>query len=177
MNKLCQLAYLEIRRIGSIRQYLSVEANKTLVSSVVLSRLVYCNALLAGCPQVRLDKIQRVINCSARFIYKASKSAHITPLLFDLNWLPISSWIQYKIALTCFHIISGTAPPFTSPSCFTSVLLVLFVQPQILGFSVSQGCAGGLLGRDPFSISDLSPGTLFLSLTGMPRHSPLSSQN
>ena len=56
-------------------------------------------------------------------------------------------------------------------------LLVLFVQPQILGFSVFQGCAGGLLGKDPFGISDLSPGTLFLSLSGMPRHSPLSSQN
>ena len=81
VNKLCQLAYLEIRRIGSIRQYLSVEATKTLVSSLVLSRLDYCNALLAGCPQVLLDKIQRVINCSARLIYKASKSAHITPLL------------------------------------------------------------------------------------------------
>ena len=71
VNKLCQLAYVEIRRIGSIRQYLSVEATKTLVSSLVLSRLDYCNALLAGCPQVLLVKIQRVINCSARLIYKA----------------------------------------------------------------------------------------------------------
>ena len=110
MNKLFQLAYLEIRRIGSIRQYLSVEASKTLVSSLVLSRLDYCNAVLVGSPQVLLDKIQRVINCSARLIYKASKSAHITPLLFDLHWLPISSRIQYKIAVTCFHSISDTAP-------------------------------------------------------------------
>ena len=37
LNKLCQLAYLEIRRIGSIRQYLSSETNKTLVSSLALS--------------------------------------------------------------------------------------------------------------------------------------------
>ena len=51
----------------------------------------------------------------------------------------------------------------TSLSCFISIhLLILFVQPQILWFSVSQGCARGLLGRDPFSISDLSSGTLFL---------------
>ena len=55
-----------------------------------------------------------LIDCSARLIYKASKSAHITPLLFDLHWLPICSRIQYKIALTCFHIISGTAPPYLS---------------------------------------------------------------
>ena len=58
VNKLCQLAYLEIRRIGSIRHYLSSEDTKILVSSLVLSRLDYCNALLAGSPQVLLDKIQ-----------------------------------------------------------------------------------------------------------------------
>ena len=75
VNKHCKLAYLEIRRIGSIRKYLSVEATRTLVSSLVLSRLDYCNALLAGSPQVFLNKIQSVINCSARLIYKASKSA------------------------------------------------------------------------------------------------------
>ena len=91
-----------------------MEATKTLVSSLVLSRLHYCNALLTGSPRVLLDKIQRVVNCSARLIYKASKSAHITPLLFDLHWLPTSNRIQYKIALTCFHIISGTAPPYLS---------------------------------------------------------------
>ena len=62
----------------------------------------------------------RVINCSARLICKAPKSVHITPLLYDLHWLPISSWIQYKITLNCFYIVSGTAPPYLSlysPSC------------------------------------------------------------
>ena len=89
-----------------------MEATRTLVSSLVLSRLGYCNALLAGSPQVLLDKIQRVINCSAHLIYKASKPAHIIPLLVDLHSLSTSSRIQYKIALTCFNIISGTAPPY-----------------------------------------------------------------
>ena len=38
----------------------------------------------------------------------------IAPLLFDLHWLPISSQIQYEIALTCFHISFGSAPPYLS---------------------------------------------------------------
>ena len=71
VNKLCQLAYLEIKQIGSIRQNLSVEATRTLVSSLVLPRLDYCNAVLAGHPLVLLDKIQTVISCSAHLIYKA----------------------------------------------------------------------------------------------------------
>ena len=123
VNKLCQLVYLEIRRIGSIRQYLSVEATRTLVSSLVLSRFDYCNTLLTGSPQVLLDKVQRVINCSARLIYKVPKAAHITPLSFDLHWLPTSSRIQYKIALTCFHIVCGTALPYLSE-------LLLFYSPS-----------------------------------------------
>ena len=114
VNKFCQLANLETRRIGSIRQCLFVEAIRTLLCSLVLSRLDNCNAVLAGSLQVLLDEIQIVINCSARLIYKTPKSAHITPLLFDLHWLPISSRIQYKIALTCFRIVSGTAPPYLS---------------------------------------------------------------
>ena len=84
VNELCQLAYLEIRRIGSIRQYFSFEDTNTLVSSLVLSWLDYCNVLLAGSPRVLLDKIQRVIKCSTSLIGKASKSAHITPLRFQL---------------------------------------------------------------------------------------------
>ena len=46
--------------------------------------------------------------------YKYYASAHITPLLYDLHWLPVSSRIQYKIALICFHIVSGTTPPYLS---------------------------------------------------------------
>ena len=114
VNKLCQCTSLEIRRIGSMRQYLSFEAIETLVSSPVLSKLDYCNALLAGSPRVLLDTFQRVINCSARLICKAPKSVHITPLLYHLHWLPISSRIQYKIALIGFHVVSGTAPPYLS---------------------------------------------------------------
>ena len=55
MKKVCQLAYLEIRRIGSIRQYLPFEAKqnikkikkkKNLLSFLVPSRLDYCKAKL-----------------------------------------------------------------------------------------------------------------------------------
>ena len=112
---------------------------QTLGSSLVLSRLDYCNALHAGSPQVLLDKIQRVISCSARLIFKVPKSAHVTPFLYDLHWLPISSRIQYKIALICFHIVSGTAPYLF----ISTLLLAVFAQPRILTSSVFLGWAEG----------------------------------
>ena len=172
VNKLCQLAYLEIRRIGSIRQYLSVEAIRTLVFSLVLSRLDYCNALLAGSPKVLLDKILSDQLLSSFHLQSSKICLHhfftfSSPLVADHQPNSIQNSTLSLVQL--LH---------TSLRCFISILLLLFVvQLQILGFFVSQGCAGGLSGRDPFSVTDLSSGTLLLSLSGMPRHSPLSSQN
>ena len=46
--KTCKGAYIEIRCISSIHQYFSEDITKTLVSSCILSKLDYCNSLLAG---------------------------------------------------------------------------------------------------------------------------------
>ncbi|WP_419607847.1 hypothetical protein, partial [Thiolapillus sp.] len=78
MSKVCQTAYLESRRIGSIRKYLTAEATKTLVSSLVISRLDYCNSLLAGVPLTHLTKLQRVVNNASRLAIRASKCKRIS---------------------------------------------------------------------------------------------------
>ena len=44
----CRVAYLELRCIHSIRNLLSVDAVKTVVCSLVLTHLDYCNSLLVG---------------------------------------------------------------------------------------------------------------------------------
>ena len=54
----CRVAYLELRRINSIRNLLSVDAVKTLVRSLVLSRLDYCYSLLVGLPQYLIKRLQ-----------------------------------------------------------------------------------------------------------------------
>ena len=57
VSKMCQSTYLELRRIGSIRHALTADATKTLVTSLVLSRLGYSNPLLLGIPQQLIDKL------------------------------------------------------------------------------------------------------------------------
>ena len=46
----CQTACFELKRISSIRRYLTEDAAKQMVTSCVLSRLNYCNSLLMGTP-------------------------------------------------------------------------------------------------------------------------------
>ena len=58
VDRICQTTYFEIRRIGSIRPFLTTEATKILVTSLVLSRLDYCNSMLAGIPEKLVNKVQ-----------------------------------------------------------------------------------------------------------------------
>ena len=48
--KIRQTAYFELKRISSIRKFLTEDATKTLVTSYILSRLDCCNCLLMGTP-------------------------------------------------------------------------------------------------------------------------------
>ena len=96
-SKICQSAYLELRRISSVRHVLTVDATKTLVTSLILSRLDNCNSLLLGIPQQLIDKLQKVPNCFARLIFKTSKYTHVSTLLAKLHWVPIAQRIDNKI--------------------------------------------------------------------------------
>ena len=57
---ICRVAYLQLRHINSIRNLLSVDAVKTQVCSLVLSRIDYCNSLLVGLPRYLIKKLQGV---------------------------------------------------------------------------------------------------------------------
>ena len=104
----------ELRRISSIRAYLTTEATKTLISAFVLSRLDYCNGLYVNCPAETLDKLQRVQNNAARLVLRVPRSDHISPHLCTLHWLPIQARITYKIALITYRAINLSGPSYLS---------------------------------------------------------------
>ena len=57
--KICQTDYFELKRISSIRRFLTEDATKTLVTSYILSRLDYCNCLLMGIPNSVIQPLQK----------------------------------------------------------------------------------------------------------------------
>ena len=88
ITKTCSSAFYYLYNIRHIRKYLSRESTEKLVHAFISSRLDYCNSLLYGIPKYQIMKLQRVMNASARLIYRAHKFCHITPLLAELHWLP-----------------------------------------------------------------------------------------
>lgn len=112
VQNIVRAANYELRRISSIRRYLTTEATATLVSAFVLSRIDYCNSLLYGIPGYLLDSLQRIQNNAARMVLRIPRSEHITPHLVSLHWLPISARIEYKIASLCYNSMQDTAPKY-----------------------------------------------------------------
>ena len=97
VNSVCKFCFGQIRQIGHIRKYLTMDATKCLVNSHVISKLDYCNALLSGVPKTILNKLQNVQNTATRVVTKTFGYCHITPILKELHWLPLQYRVQYKI--------------------------------------------------------------------------------
>ena len=112
INNTVKLIYFELRRIYKMKPYLTSDAIKTLVSSLVLSRLDYCNSLLAGLQDEKISKLQRAQNCAARLIFSKTKFDSSTALLKSLHWLPVKARIDYKIAVICFKFFGSSLPSY-----------------------------------------------------------------
>jgi len=76
-------------QLRRVRLTLDAESAATLVHAFVASRVDYCTTVLAGAPKSLTDKLQRVLNTSARVVSSTQKHDHgLSELLHDeLHWL------------------------------------------------------------------------------------------
>ena len=91
---LCRILFCQMRRIGKIHSFLSTDAANKLAVSLILSWLDYCNSLLAGIPDNKLNKLQRIQNHAARLVLRKSRHESATALLRTLHWLPVKARIR-----------------------------------------------------------------------------------
>ena len=57
ISNTCRTSYMQIRRISSIRCYLTVDAVKTLVQATVTLRLDYCNSIYTNLPMKSIHRL------------------------------------------------------------------------------------------------------------------------
>ncbi|XP_066552430.1 uncharacterized protein LOC136718573, partial [Amia ocellicauda] len=101
-----------LSNIRLIRPFLADYSTQLLIQSLVLSRLDYCNSLLAGLPASTTRPLQLIQNSAARLVFSLPRFAHTTPLLRSLHWLPIAACIHFKTLTLTYCCLDHTAPSY-----------------------------------------------------------------
>ena len=114
VNSVCKSCYYYLFNIARIRKFLTKSTAETMIHSLISTRLDYCNSLLSGACSKLFARLQRVQNSAARIVSKVPKTAHVTPILKNLHWLPVSKRVEYRILLLTFNILNSTVPEYLS---------------------------------------------------------------
>ena len=108
VSSVSRSAAFHTRNISRVRKYLTTKSTKTLVNSLVTSRIDYCNSLLSGVSGYLIKRLEQAQNCAARTILRMPKA--VSPPLQELHWLPVKWRIDFKIAVMAYNSIMDTAP-------------------------------------------------------------------
>ena len=112
VNSVVRSCNYHIRNLYAVRRFMHRENIMSLVHSLILSKIDYCNSLFVGLPNGTLKKLQSVMNRAARLIYQLPPRVSITSFLIDLHWLPIKARIEYKICLITFKALRFHLPRY-----------------------------------------------------------------
>jgi hypothetical protein len=110
ISTLTKACYYHIRDLRRIRQTLDFDTARTIATSLVHSKLDYCNSLYYNLPKSQLKRLQAIQNSLARCITRVPRSQHITPVLKSLHWLKVEQRIHYKILSLTYSTLHHNSP-------------------------------------------------------------------
>ena len=171
-GKIAAACFSILRVLRDARHSVPHEVLTTLVIQLVLTKLDYCNSVLYGSRKWALHKLQVVTNTAARPIFNARLTDHVSPLLDDLHWLPITKRIPYKVALMSTKLIliglpntyknSSLQRPLNKGGSRSACLTPLILSPQ--------GPAVCTTEADPSIHVDRGRGMIFRLMSDRLRH-------
>ena len=83
---------------------------RSLVVSLIHSRLDYGNFILVGLPAYLQWHLQSVLNAAARLVFRLRRYDPFTDAFATLHWLRLPERVDFKVAVMAFHVLHGLAP-------------------------------------------------------------------
>ena len=98
--------------LRQLRGVISQMAIQRLVFVFVLSRLDYCNTVLAGFPSSSLAPLQRLLYAAVSLVTGLGPRDHITGTMMKLHWPPIELGVKFKLCLIIHAAVSSQCPDY-----------------------------------------------------------------
>jgi len=144
ISALSKSCYYHIRELRCIRPYIDFKTASTIATSIVHSKLDYCNSLYHNLPNHQLNRLQQIQNSLARTVVKTPKSSHITPILRSLHWLKVNEHIEYKLLSLTYKVLTTSQPSYLNnlisvqpPRSTRCSLVVTFSRPPTISLKIA----------------------------------------
>lgn len=114
IKRLKRSCFNTMRKIGSMKKFLTSAQCETLIHALVFSSLDYCNALYYGTSSANMKQLQAIQNRACRIVSGLKKRSSVDAHLQELHWLKVKERIEFKIILLTFKCLNNLAPSYLS---------------------------------------------------------------
>jgi len=99
-------------QINRVKHLFDARTLERVITALVFSKLYYCSPVCPNTSKKNISKLQKVLNFACRIITGKRKFDHITPVLRELRWLPVISFLKYTLGVLAFKCVKGLAPGY-----------------------------------------------------------------
>jgi hypothetical protein len=111
-EKTCRTCYWHLKTIGRIRTCLDKQTCKTVVNSLVISRVDYCVALMHGIDKKVIQKLERVIRTCVRFIEGMRKRDDVASKIKQGKWMTVEQRGILRLSLIIHNLMRTSLPVY-----------------------------------------------------------------
>lgn len=101
MNTITSATFQMLRMIRKVLHLLPQESQQIVITSLILSKLDYCNSLYLNIQQQHLNKLQLLQDAAARLLKREIRK---------LYWLPIRQRVRFKSLCMAFKSLHDVGP-------------------------------------------------------------------
>ena len=99
-------------QINGVKHLFDKHTLVTIISSLVFSKLWYCSSVWANTTKKDIELLQAVQNFAALIVSGTRKFDHVTPIVKQLQWLPIIKQLALRDATMVLKCLNGLAPRY-----------------------------------------------------------------
>ena len=112
IDNLCSALSSKISLLRKLATYVPVEVLKKFYQSYILPLIDYGSITWSGTSASNLDRILKLQNCAARFIWHTDFSTSSAAMFQDLGWQPITKRLAYNKAVMTYKAIHNQTPEY-----------------------------------------------------------------
>ena len=102
--------FSKLYQINRVKDSFDKETLKLLITSLAFSKMLYCSTVWSNTSTQNINKLQSIQNFASKIVTNSRKFDHVTPLLRQLNWLPVKQLLYYRDSVLTYKCFKGLSP-------------------------------------------------------------------